>query len=209
MDATMLVGGTAVLLREGADGLETLLIRRPDRGSFAGAWVFPGGVVEDADVVPGESEERIAARAAARECAEEVGLRPQGLHVLSCWVPPAEAPKRVRTWFFLASVPKGDVLRLAPDEVIDAQWLTPSEAFRRHAAAEALLFPPTWVTLDWLAKRSSVDEALAAASVAELYETHLIGGGVFVWGGDAEHPEGGEGRHRIDTSVLPWVYARD
>lgn len=93
MDATMLVGGTAVLLREGADGLETLLIRRPDRGSFAGAWVFPGGVVEEADVVPGETEQHIGARAAARECEEEVGLRPADLHVLSCWVPPAEAPK--------------------------------------------------------------------------------------------------------------------
>ncbi|WP_194422147.1 NUDIX domain-containing protein [Microbacterium abyssi] len=208
MDATMLVGGTAVLVREGDDGLETLLIRRPDRGSFASAWVFPGGVVEDVDVVPGESEEHVAARAAARECAEEVGLRPEGLHVLSCWVPPAEAPKRVRTWFYLAGAHR-DVLRLAPDEVLDAQWLTPAEALRRHAAGEAILFPPTWVTLDWLEGRTTIDEALAAASVLELYETHLIGGGVFVWGGDAEHPKGGGGRHRIDTSVLPWQYARD
>lgn len=46
---------TVVLLRDGTAGLEVLLLARPvDRGSFAGAWVFPGGRVDagDFDVVP-------------------------------------------------------------------------------------------------------------------------------------------------------------
>lgn len=204
----MLVGGTAVLLRDGSSGLETLLIRRPERGSFAGAWVFPGGVVEPADVVAGEGEQQTALRAAARECEEEVGIRPVGLRPLSCWVPPAEAPKRVRTWFFVADC-SVDALRLAPDEVVDAQWISPAEALRRHAAEEMVLFPPTWVTLTGLSAAPDSQAVQDAASDAEVFSTHLIGGGVFVWGGDTEHPEGGEGRHRMDTSVLPWQYVRD
>lgn len=210
MDQTMPVGGTVVLLRDRQDGgVETLLIRRPDRGSFAGGWVFPGGVVEDADRTSDDSgEQAIAALAAVRECEEEVGVRPADLVTLSCWVPPAEAPKRVRTWFFLAPAPAGELV-LAADEVIDARWLTPSEALGLHAAGDLRLFPPTWVTLQALGRASSVAAALAAASDPDLYATHIIAGGIFVWGGDAEHPEGGEGRHRLETASLPWNYVRD
>jgi len=209
MSATLPIGGTAVLLRDGADGIETLLIRRPDRGSFAGAWVFPGGVVEATDLIEDERESQTAARTAARESEEEVGLRPEGLVAISCWVPPIEAPKRVRTWFFLAAAPTGE-LRMAPDEVEDARWLSPEAALRAHAEAEIVLFPPTWVTLHALSegRAASVAEALDAAFVPELYATHLLGDAVFVWGGDADHPEGGEGVHRLDTAVLPWTYTR-
>ena len=47
-DPDIPVAATVVLLRDGAGGLEVLMIERPDRGSFAGAWVFPGGKLEDA-----------------------------------------------------------------------------------------------------------------------------------------------------------------
>lgn len=208
----MSVGGTVVLLRDRRiGGVETLLIRRPDRGSFAGGWVFPGGVVEEGDValaLDGADEQGIAGVAAMRECEEEVGIRPADLVTLSCWVPPVEAPKRVRTWFFLAAAPS-DELVLAADEVVDARWLTPDEALELHAAGDLRLFPPTWVTLRALAQAPDVAAAVAAASAPELYATHIVAGGVFVWGGDAEHPEGGEGRHRLETAALPWNYRRD
>ena len=208
----MPVGGTVVLLRDRQiGGVETLLIRRPDRGSFAGGWVFPGGVVEEGDValaLDGADEQGIAAVAAMRECEEEVGIRPADLVTLSCWVPPLEAPKRVRTWFFLAAAPS-DELVLAADEVVDARWLTPDEALELHAAGDLRLFPPTWVTLRALAQAPDVAAAVAAASAPELYATRIVAGGVFVWGGDAEHPEGGGGRHRLETAALPWNYRRD
>lgn len=206
--AAMLTGGTTVLLRETADGPETLLILRPDRGSFAGAWVFPGGVVEDDDVVAGEGEQQMALRAAARECEEEVGIRPVDLRPLSCWIPPLEAPKRVRTWFFAGRPPARD-LCLAPDEVVDAQWISPTRALRLHADGELILFPPTWVTLTGLTAVATAQAVLDSASDPEVYSTHIVGGGVFAWGGDAEHPDGGDGRHRLDTSILPWQYVRD
>mgnify|MGYP003343572357 CR=1 FL=1 len=41
---------TVIVLRDTADGLETLMLRRASKLSFAGGlWVFPGGRVDDAD----------------------------------------------------------------------------------------------------------------------------------------------------------------
>lgn len=67
-DPAVPVAGTVLLLRDGADGLEVLMIERPDRGSFAGAWVFPGGKLEPADRARSASRRRRsrAVRARAR-----------------------------------------------------------------------------------------------------------------------------------------------
>jgi 8-oxo-dGTP pyrophosphatase MutT (NUDIX family) len=44
---------TVLVLREGSDGIEVYLQRRPQRMHFAGGlWVFPGGRVDDADRDP-------------------------------------------------------------------------------------------------------------------------------------------------------------
>jgi 8-oxo-dGTP pyrophosphatase MutT (NUDIX family) len=208
MAQARLDGGTAVLLRERGASVETLLIRRPDRGSFAGAWVFPGGVVEQGDIAAGDDDALDAARAAARECEEEVGLRPVDLRAFSCWVPPREAPKRVRTWFFLAEAPDGEVVP-APDEVMEAVWISPAAALQRHAQGELMLYPPTWITLNDLTAHTSVEDALASATTLETYSTHLLGDGVFVWEGDAQHPLGGTGHHRLETDAMPWRYTRE
>src|SRR5688500_13210336 len=69
------VAATVVLLRDTDEGPEVLLLERPDRGSFAGAWVFPGGKLDDADrLSPDEPEEHAARRAGVRETLEESGL---------------------------------------------------------------------------------------------------------------------------------------
>ena len=45
---------TVVLLRDGGEGLEVYLQRRPVAMGFAGGlWVFPGGRVDEADRGPG------------------------------------------------------------------------------------------------------------------------------------------------------------
>lgn len=211
MDQSMLVAGTAVLLRDGADGAEVLLIRRPDRGSFAGAWVFPGGVIEEIDLREGATEVDNAGRAAVRETMEEVGLNIAGLVSLSRWTPPIEAPKRVRTWFFLAPKVQGDIVP-APDEVTDWRWIRPVDALAQHVRREIELFPPTWVTLHRLAEAESVEAALATASEPQSFQTHILAGlegQVLVWNGDHEHPGGGTGRHRLETGERPWRYLRD
>ncbi|MGF6821505.1 8-oxo-dGTP pyrophosphatase MutT (NUDIX family) [Microbacterium sp. ZKA21] len=206
MDALPLAG-TVVLLRDGATP-EALILKRPTRGSFAGAWVFPGGLVEPADRAPEESGQDAARAAAARECFEEIGLLPVGLVPLSRWIPPAQAPKRVGTWFFLAADPGGTVVP-SPDEVVDWAWISPADALQRHADGDIELYPPTWVTLHELLRFRSTDEALTAASDAPTYATRLLPGDVFCWIGDAQHPDGGDGVHRLETAQRPWRYRRE
>ncbi|WP_309065131.1 NUDIX hydrolase [Microbacterium sp.] len=213
MDATLRVAGTAVVLRDGVDGLETLLLRRPETGSFAGAWVFPGGAVESGDILEGETETDAARRAAVRETAEEAGLRVRDLQPVSCWTPPVDAPRRYRTWFFLARSAE-DELVLNPAEVTDAVWVTPAGAFDRHAAGSLVLFPPTWVTLHGLLPHRTVDEAYAAAGTVQQFVTHsrvTPSGRLLTWAGDEEHPHepGAPGaRHRLTAGPPPWRYER-
>lgn len=186
------VAGTAVLLRDGRYGVEVLLMRRPERGSFAGAWVFPGGRVEEVDRMAGATEVADAGRAAIRETLEEVGLEVGDLVVLSRWTPPTGIPRRIRTWFFLARASAGEV-RAAADEVVEHSWVTPAEALRRHAAREWTLFPPTWVTLHHLLAFGDADAALAEAGAVRLYATQ-IEGTTFRWEG-----------LRLETRELPWT----
>ena len=147
---------TVVLLRDGERGVEVLLAERPSgRGSFAGAWVFPGGVVEPADVAGDEiSGIEAARRAAVRETREEVGLEVETdeLVPIAVWTPPQGSPKPLTTTFFAVRMPDGD-LALAPDEVVAAEWVRPGDALERHAAGTMLLWPPTWVTAARLQER--------------------------------------------------------
>lgn len=211
------VAATAVLVRDGARGPEMLMFRRPDRGSFAGAWVFPGGKLDpqDREQAGSDAGELAAARiAAARETHEEVGLviDPSLLTTVSCWVPPAATPLRIRTWFFALPAPEGIVV---PNlgEVEEYAWVRPGDALDRHGRGEMHLYPPTWITLYGMS-----DQPDAAAVLAEIrlsgiqrFETlpHPRKTRVMTWTGDEEYGDGAPGaRHRITMDALPWIYAR-
>ena len=67
VDPDVPVAATVVIVRDSALGPEVLMIERPDRGSFAGAWVFPGGKLEPDDGDPAEeAADRPSGRAPAR-----------------------------------------------------------------------------------------------------------------------------------------------
>ncbi|WP_051192024.1 NUDIX domain-containing protein [Microbacterium luticocti] len=222
-DSELRVAGTAVLVRGGDAGPEVLMIERPDRGSFAGAWVFPGGGVEPADLRAGDAEQSDARRAAARETAEEVGLRiaPEHLHPFSCWTPPPGIPKRIRTWFFVGAV-TDSVVTPAVAEVVEAAWVRPADVLDRHAAGRVVLYPPTWVTLYGLTGASDAAELVARARAAGVRTFHTRvrrceTGTVFCWEPDAAHDAGPDAtgaatldvpgpRHRLLTDALPWRY---
>jgi 8-oxo-dGTP pyrophosphatase MutT (NUDIX family) len=225
-DAAHPVAATVVLLRDGADGMEVLLLERPrNRGSFAGAWVFPGGGVDDEDRLATDpsdvAEETLARRGAVREVREETGLvlAPHSLVTAACWTPPAEAPRRFRTWFYWAKAPVGEIV-ISPDEIVDHIWMRPAAALERHAAGELTLVPPTWVTLHELAEHAFVAEALAAVGAVETsnFVTRIgtnAQGMVLYWEGDVAHADGADGqleneggRHRLEVGALPWVYSR-
>jgi 8-oxo-dGTP pyrophosphatase MutT (NUDIX family) len=211
---------TVVILRDGADGLEVLLLRKnKGLGFAAGMWVFPGGRVDPEDVEAGGDELGAARHAAIREAAEEAALvvDPDHLVALSHWTPPTVEVKRYATWFFLAEA-TGEQVSVDGGEIVDHEWLSPTEALARHAAGEATMLPPTWVTLSFVARHATVADALAVAAAREpdIHITKILsspeGETVAMWEGDAGYDgedlslEGG--RHRLSISALPWRYER-
>src|SRR5262245_55000958 len=120
---------TVILLRDGAAGLETLLLRRNSQIAFGGMWVFPGGRIDDADRAGLAPDDALGAarRAAVREAHEEAGLIvPERLLIpLSHWTPPPQAPKRFLTWFFLAPADAGPVT-IDEGEIHDHAWVRPA-----------------------------------------------------------------------------------
>ncbi len=155
---------TVILLRDGRQGPETLLLRRrPGQDPFAGAWVFPGGAIESADgaVPSGAAWPPAARQAAVRELHEETGLTlsAQDLVPFAQWTSPTTMPRRFHTWFFLAGAPEG-VIRLSRREVDAYRWIAPQRVLADHNAQAMTLFPPTWVSLHELATVDSVGGAL-------------------------------------------------
>jgi 8-oxo-dGTP pyrophosphatase MutT (NUDIX family) len=222
VDPDVPVAATVVIVRDSALGPEVLMIERPDRGSFAGAWVFPGGKIEPGDGDPAE-EPATALRAGTRETWEETGVRldADALVPLSCWDPPPGTPHRIRTWFFLAPDP-GDRLVPAPDEVIAADWVRPADMLARHGRGQITLYPPTWITLHDLSEQPDAGALIDVARIGGLrrFETVARGGEsgpMLLWHGDAAYDGvedsdadagGAASRHRLELASLPWVYTR-
>lgn len=212
---------TVILLRDAADGLETLMLRRDSRLAFAGgAWVFPGGRVDPGDYEPGHPDDvyRAARRAAVREAAEESGLAvdADAMVWLSHWTPPPQTPRRFATWFFVARAPEGDV-HVDGGEIREHMWVRPVDALARRDAHEVELTPPTWVTLHDLGTVTDVDGALAAARAGEPehFTTRACVHGdeiVALWHGDAGYESGDPAapgpRHRLRMIDRGWLYER-
>lgn len=179
---------TVVVLRPSAAGpFDVLLVRRNDRVAFmAGAFVFPGGRVDDddragrhqarfltdaprfADLSPvDELPFRVAA---VRELDEEAGLRVglDDLIPIAHWVTPEIEIRRYDTRFFLTVGPQGQEARHDGGETTELLWTAPAEATARCRRGEIMLPPPTWTTLRLLERQPSLDAAL------EWARTHTI-----------------------------------
>lgn len=211
---------TVVLLRDGAQGSETLLLRRNSKIAFGGMWVFPGGRVdaEDRAGLADDDELEAARRAAEREAREETGLciAARAMVPLSHWTPPPITPRRFLTWFFLAEAPAGEV-EIDRGEIHEHEWMRPADALRRRNAGEIELAPPTWVTLHTLAGWRDVHTALAATRERgpEHFATHIAvtdAGPVALWHGDAGYDDAEAAtpgpRHRLSMRDSQWVYER-
>ncbi|MBP6743096.1 MAG: NUDIX hydrolase, partial [Deltaproteobacteria bacterium] len=154
--------------------VEVLLVQRNSRASFmAGAYVFPGGRVDPADLETAAKSAsasesvplRAARHAAARELEEEVGLVVSELSLLqrfAHWITPSAEPKRFDTEFFtFALLPQTDgqlpSLSITGTEVAkNAEvgaplWLSPQAALQRYLQGQLNLPPPTACTLEELA----------------------------------------------------------
>ncbi len=207
-DNPAIPAATVVLVRDGDDGVEVLMLHRVSKVAFGGMWVFPGGRVDEDDRAPGADEAAAARRAAAREALEECGLAvdPSELVPFAHWVPPAVTPTRFSTHFFLARASDGDVV-VDGGEIHEHEWLAAREVLDRRDRGAVDLAPPTWITLHDLAEHATVEAALAAAKQREPvphYETRWVtldGGAVAMWVGDSGYesvdPDRPGARHRL------------
>jgi 8-oxo-dGTP pyrophosphatase MutT (NUDIX family) len=213
---------TVVLIRDGDDGLETLMLHRSSQVAFGGMWTFPGGRIEDGDRRPDDDpdDEACGRRAAVREAEEECALvvDPSEVVGFAHWTPPPVEPRRYATWFFLAPVAPGEVV-VDGSEMVDHRWISPAEMLAQRDAGEVVLAPPTWVTLHDLAEAATVAEALELAgrrSPVPRYLTHFAsveGGGVTIWQGDAGYdtsdPDVPGPRNRLWMLHSGWRLERD
>jgi 8-oxo-dGTP pyrophosphatase MutT (NUDIX family) len=222
-DDELIPAATVVLLRDGAGGLEVLVLRHNSKLAFGGMWVFPGGRVDDDELAVGD-EVLAARRAAVREAAEETGLvvPEDRLVVWSHWVPPPMAAmvtagprRRFSTWFFAAEAPHGEVA-VDMGEIHDHTWLAPADALAQRAAGVIELAPPTWVTLYQLAAHDTVASALEAARHRPpgRFHTRPVASSpvVLTWEGDVAHaggdPHRDGPRHRLVLDPAGWRYER-
>ena len=118
---------TVMLIRDGVEGIEVLLVRRHGRGFFGGLTVFPGGAVDPVDrselassVVIGDSPDQEFRVAALRELAEETGLALTGSGL-------APAPPGRGAELLTALGAEGLVLD-GSSLVLVSRWVTPEFA---------------------------------------------------------------------------------
>jgi 8-oxo-dGTP pyrophosphatase MutT (NUDIX family) len=138
LEVQAIPAASVLVLRPGPFELlpfEVLMLRRHEKSSFVpNAWVFPGGIAE-----PGESDLRLTA---VRETFEEAGLTldPEALVWTSRWITPVGLPKRFDTYFYLARVSRDAEVTIDQREIVEAAWLSPSDALHRRRELN-LVFP--------------------------------------------------------------------
>lgn len=181
---------TVVVVRESSEHtpFEVLMVRRHDKVAFmGGAYVFPGGRVDDKDKAAAQASaqtaqsrsrfadltadrEQVYRAAAARELQEEAGVRVQAADLVpfAHWITPEIETRRYDTRFFLAEMPAGQEAKHDEDETTETAWLSPAAAIDRCLDDTILLPPPTWTTLKQLARLVSVTEVLAWAQATRI-----------------------------------------
>ena len=215
-EAPAIPAATVVVLRDGPEGMESLMLRKNSRIAFGGMWVFPGGRIDDGDYDSSGDMITAARNAATREAREEaaISLDAASLVHFSFWIPPPIAPKRFATWFFAARAPATEVA-VDDGEITHHEWMTPVDAMQRRDAGEIELIAPTWVTLHTLSGYSTVADALDGLSRRRprRYEPRLgtgEHGPVSMWHGDAGYATGDAStpgpRHRLEMTPDGYLF---
>jgi 8-oxo-dGTP pyrophosphatase MutT (NUDIX family) len=181
---------SVLILRDGDEGLQVLMVRRSPHLSFMpGAHVFPGGAVDPGDglAADGLDEDRAAieerlgvaigsasmalpfAAAALRECFEECGLRlaSSALQPWSHWLTPLGLPRRFDTLFFACRAPLAQQPAVDESETTMLAWVAPPQALAEHARGEfAMEFATLRIIESLLPFASGPVQALLDAAAA-------------------------------------------
>lgn len=190
VDTAPIDSATVMVLRDGAQGLEVLMVRRHgDAGVLGGVHVFPGGKLDPADAAApladtGEDAgwfsgalaepalspavARGLFAAARRETREECGLDLPlpSLWPWSRWITPRQpsvSHKRFDTRFFVAPAPLGQQAVHDDFEATETVWVLPRDGLQRYWAGEIDLAPPQIMSLVQLARVRDVAQVMAAA----------------------------------------------
>ena len=222
--APIFPAATVVLARNGETGLEVLMVKRQQKlSSYAGAWVFPGGKVDqhEQEAHPGD-ELKAAHLAAVREVAEETGLAiaADSLRVFSYWLTPVIRPKRFSTWFFTADCTSvaTDAVEVDQGELSEFQWLSPQKVLEQHQSGEMELLPPTYISLSKFSNFSTVDDLMSHVSQVpvDYFRPKMLPlgeeGFCSLYEGDAGYEAGdvtAEGaRNRLEMRQNSWQYLK-
>lgn len=214
---------TVVLVRNGGEGLEALLVQRNQAVKhMGGMWVFPGGKVDEGDYPTDRDDYQAAVNAAIRETREEAGLdvRPEQLVYLSHWTTPEGAKKRFATWFFLTILEDDQEVVVDGSEIANHRWVKPGHAMSESADIDHLLrlMPPTYVSLFDIADCDSCEQARRRMGEREaiVYQPRMVfveDGICFLYDGDAGYQEESldvEGdRHRLYMIDSQLEYIRE
>lgn len=98
-------------------------------------------------------------------------LRTDLLGVWDAWLTPVFEPKRYRTWFFVASLPLGQVTRDVSTESSSVAWIPARVAAEQADTGDLALMPPTYLTSMEVGEHESPDAVLevAAARSVEMF----------------------------------------
>ncbi|MGH1470285.1 MAG: NUDIX hydrolase [Cellvibrionaceae bacterium] len=166
---------TVMLIRDHNEQIEVLLVQRSkELKTNAGAWVFPGGNVDEEDYASisninnrekTEDDNFIAAQyAAVREADEETGITIElgDLTPFAHWTTPKVIPRRYSTWFFLAYYNDKQDVTVDGSEIVGYRWATPDRILNLHRSGEIAMIPPTFVSLQKILPFSSCKDAFTA-----------------------------------------------
>jgi 8-oxo-dGTP pyrophosphatase MutT (NUDIX family) len=154
---------SVILVRDGAAGLQLLLVQRnPQQRFMGGFWVFPGGAVD-----AGEPHRSTG----VRELAEEAGVggvEPQALVPFSRWITPEAIQTRFDTHFFVVRAPQDAQPHVDGAECVDLRWTTPRAALDAYAGGDLALVFPTLKLLESLAPFATAATLLDHAAGLEV-----------------------------------------
>jgi 8-oxo-dGTP pyrophosphatase MutT (NUDIX family) len=195
----ILPAATVVLMRDGPEGVEALLVQRSKAVKhMGGMWVFPGGKIDIDDYVQEDEHYEAAVNAAIRETQEEAGLviSADQLVYLSHWTTPEGAKKRFSTWFFLAILHQDQEVEVDGGEISAHRWICPHRAFAESddAREQLRLMPPTYISLLDISAYNNCYEAQQAIGGREaiIYAPRVAtveGGMCFLYNGDAGYSD--------------------
>ncbi len=147
------------------------------RETFEESGVLLAGTEEAVVVVDTTGEDWEADRAAleARDLSltdfldkRGLVLRSDLLGAWSGWLTPVFEPRRYRTWFFVASLPAGQVTRDVSGESSSVAWLPVMEAVARVENGDLFMMPPTYLTCLDVGQHASPDDVLTESRSREV-----------------------------------------